>query len=156
MKRVRSTVLAFALIGPPIGNLVVAIWMWITAALLVGPDISAEVRVTMMGLLLPVPIAGVPFAYAIGFIPALITGALFAALTSVPAISRVSRHSRAGLGSLIAAAVCASWFMWRRALYPPEAAFFAFTIAGMVAAYTVGFFWPRQQPLISNNPAEPT
>jgi hypothetical protein len=155
MKQVSSTVLAFALIGPPIGNLTAAIWIWIMAALS-GTDIPVEVRFKMMGVLLPLPIAGVPFAYVLGFIPALITGALFAALTSVPAIGHASRHWRAGLASLIAAAVCICWLIWQKVVNPSEAAFFAFTFSGMVAAYALGFFWPRQKTLLSNKTIEPT
>jgi len=145
-----ATVLAFSALGPMLGLLALCSWLWsvvLIGAIFGGPSQpSMDTMATIVGLLLALPVGGLPLAYLFGFLPAFMTGLVFAALVLwLPALGRMPRRWRSGLAAFVAAAVCSCWYAWRHGLGFSDAV--AFTCIGAVAACVIGYFWPRTRAL---------
>jgi hypothetical protein len=154
MQRKRAflvAVAAFVGLGPLIGNAAWVVLLWIGAAFQDSPAISSDAQITMWGILISLLVAGIPFAYILGVVPALVTAVLFTTLImAVPALTLIAPSWRAAIAAMIGAITSGLAFAGRRNPEGYEEPFAAFVLAGAVAAFVVGYFWPSQKTLSAN------
>jgi hypothetical protein len=153
-----GSVLAFAALGPAVGNWSYVVWVWIDAAFYDSPfDTTLDVAVTQWVLLIILPVTGLPFAYVLGFLPAIVCGACFSGLAlAVPSLLHIPKPKRGLIAGAIGVPVSAWGFTyWNFDPSSSGEAWLVFTIAGAVAAFVVGCYFPRGESL-SRKSIQPT